>query len=465
MPIEPGDLPYEGISLVSDPVHGYLSFVNNPETGSGTCERDLIDNPWVQRLRSIYQLQSARLVFPSAEHTRFAHSLGAMHVAGRFARHLHPSLSDHFSLPFFETLLRVSALLHDTGHGPFCHFFDEHVSLPRFGRSHEQMSQIIIRGPLRPVIEKIDRGLSGPFSPGEHLSADWIAYLVGKGKGPNPVPPDFPLLAALKPLFSGIFTVDNLDYVLRDAYMCGVAAGPIDLERILYYTHFQKKKLAIHRSGLGVFEQFIHVRRYMYAQIYFHRTTRAFDLALRELMGETFGILLPGDPIDHLENYRTLTDHFLLEHVKTWQGSPIPKIARLGEGWGKFLLREKSWKLIHETVRTGTQKTLLKKERSLPSPESLRKAARDRGYSFGKGELTVDVASRDARPENPYLSSGEGGLEVYDPLSGKVGRDLLAEMLEGIPVRQEIIRIFGKGLRDVAEAGRVVSEILSSPDS
>lgn len=190
---EPAALPFEGISLVSDPVHGYLSFVDSPAEGSGACERHLIDHPWVQRLRSIYQLQSARLVFPSAEHTRFSHSLGAMHVAGRFARHLYPSVSHRFSLPFFESLLRVSALLHDTGHGPFCHFFDEHVSKPRFGRSHEQMSQAIIRGPLRPVIEKIDRGVSGPFAPGERLSADWVAYLVGKGTGPNPVPAGFPL--------------------------------------------------------------------------------------------------------------------------------------------------------------------------------------------------------------------------------------------------------------------------------
>ena len=452
-------LPFDGISLVSDPVHGYLSFVDSPANASGTCERHLIDHPWVQRLRSIYQLQSARLVFPSAEHTRFSHSLGAMHVAGRFARHLHPALRDHFSLPFFETLLRVSALLHDTGHGPFCHFFDEHVSIPRFGRSHEQMSQALIRGPLREVIEKIDRGLSGVFSPGERLSADWIAYLVGKGKGPNPVPADLPILSSLKPLFSGIFTVDNLDYVLRDAYMCGVSVGPVYLERILYYTHFQKEKLTIHRSGLGVFEHFIHIRRYMYAQIYFHRTTRAFDLALRELMGETLLELLPQDPIRHLEKYLTLTDHFLLEHVKSWKASSHPKLARLGAGWDRFLLREKSWELIYETVRTGTEKTLQRMGRTLPSEESIREKAMDRGYSFGDAELTVDVASRDARPENPYLS-GEGNLEVYDPLSGKVSRDLLVAMLEGIPVRQEIIRIFGKGLPDTAEAGKIFALIL-----
>ena len=459
LPEPPASLPYDGISLVSDPVHGYLSFVDTPANPESTTERDLIDHPWVQRLRSIYQLQSARFVFPSAEHTRFSHSLGAMHVAGRFSRQLYPALSERFSLPFFETLLRVSALLHDTGHGPFCHFFDENVSLPRFGRTHEQMSQILIRGPLRETIERIDRGLSGPFRPGERLSADWIAYLVGKGKGPNPVPRDFPLLAALKPLYSGIFTVDNLDYVLRDTYMCGVSTGPVDLERILYYTHFQKDRLVLHRAGLGVFEQFIQIRRYMYAQIYFHRTTRAFDLALRELMGDTFRELLPKDPEDDLERYRTLTDHFLLEHVRGFSTSDQPSLRRLGEGWRRFLAREKSWELVYERGQRGGGG----RRTTPPSADWLMKEVQKRGLDLGRGELVVDVASRDARPENPY-QPGETTLEVYDPLSGRVGRDLLADMLEGIPVRQEIVRIFGKGLKDQTAAAQTIATILDEQD-
>ncbi len=458
MPDHPASLPFDGISLVSDPVHGYLSFVDTPASTSGYTERDLIDHPWVQRLRGIYQLQSARFVFPSAEHTRFSHSLGAMHVAGRFARQLYPGVEGRLSLPFFETLLRVAALLHDTGHGPFCHFFDENVGIPRFNRTHEQMSQILIRGPLRPIIERIDRGLSGPFAKGERLSADWIAYLVGKGKGPNPVPEDFALLAALKPLFSGIFTVDNLDYVLRDTYMCGVSAGPVDLERILYYTHFQKGRLVLHRAGLGVFEQFIQIRRYMYAQIYFHRTTRAFDLALKELLGETVLELLPNDPAYDLDRYRSLTDHYLLEHVREWIHSKRPALRRLGEGWRRFLAREKSWELVHERVWNGTGR----KKRIFDS-SALRSEVEKRGLILGAGEIAIDVASRDARPENPN-QKGESAIEVYDPLSGRVGPELLTNMLEGIPVRQEIVRVFGKNLPDPGEAARMFALLLDGED-
>jgi len=86
--------PYDGSALIADPIHQYISFTvpySTPDHSERT-EKDLIDSPWVQRLRSIYQLQSARWVYPSAEHSRFVHSLGTMHVAGQFARHLHPFL-------------------------------------------------------------------------------------------------------------------------------------------------------------------------------------------------------------------------------------------------------------------------------------------------------------------------------------------------------------------------------------
>ena len=450
-------LPYDGLSLIADPVHGYITFVDTPATAGNPTERTLIDSPWVQRLRGIYQLQSARFVFPAAEHTRFAHSLGAMHMAGRFARHLYPGFSAEFSLPFFEGLLRVAALLHDTGHGPFCHFYDETVSQPRFGRSHEKMSQIIIGGPLRETLEKIDRSPSGSFAPGERISGDWVAYLVGKGKAPNPVPRDLPVLGALKPLFSGIFTVDNLDYVLRDAYMCGVATAPVDIDRILYYTHVQKGRLAIHRYGLGVFEQFIQARRYMYSQIYFHRTTRSFDLALRDLIGETLAILLPHDPADDLPRFLALTDHHLLETVRSWPTARSARLRRLGEGWRAFLGREKIWTMIYERIREFESPRKSSRE-TLPDLDLLSQQLASRGLLPRGAEIRLDVASRDTRPENPFL--GEGNLDVYDPLSGKVGRGLLARMLEGIPQRQEIVRIFAKGLPDLPAATREIARLL-----
>src|SRR6266516_1549918 len=84
---------YDAESLISDPLHGYIAFTATRGSGEIT-EQTLIDHPWVQRLRRIHQLQSAWWVYPSAEHTRFQHVLGAMHLAGRAARHLYPSLCE-----------------------------------------------------------------------------------------------------------------------------------------------------------------------------------------------------------------------------------------------------------------------------------------------------------------------------------------------------------------------------------
>jgi hypothetical protein len=141
---------YEGLALFADPIHEYIPFTVPRERTTGVCEiteKDLIDAPWVQRLRYINQLQSARWVFPGAEHSRFQHSLGAMHVAGRFARQLYPSLCalepSCPSLPYVEEVLRMAALLHDVGHGPFGHFFDENHLAP-YGIGHEAVGAYII---------------------------------------------------------------------------------------------------------------------------------------------------------------------------------------------------------------------------------------------------------------------------------------------------------------------------------
>ncbi|MCL4460179.1 MAG: HD domain-containing protein [Nitrospirae bacterium] len=438
-PVHPED-PFHGISLFSDPVHGYIRFVSSPSDKSGTSEADLIDSPWIQRLRSIFQLQSARLVFPSAEHSRFVHSLGAMHIAGRFALHLYPSFSRSYpgllSPPLFEELLRVSALLHDIGHGPFCHFFDEHVLNPKFALSHERLGQILIRGPLREIIEGIDRSPSAPFTPGERLSADWVAYLIGKGSGPNPVPSDMPQLATLKPLFSGLFTVDNLDYVLRDSYMCGVAIGPVDLERLLYYAHIREGKLALHRSGLGAFEMFVTARAFMYRQIYFHRTTRLFDMALRDLIGETMDVWGLVDPVENLSVYQELTDQSLLETVRRWRDSSDAAKSDLGNRWRRFLERKKEWRLVYE--KEDVQTTIF------GPPDQIGQDLEERIGAWGeRASFRVDVAYRDNRPENPW-NLGDRQILIYDPLSGKLVQDPLAEMLERLPVRQLAVRVFAR---------------------
>ena len=164
---------YRGKGLIADPVHHYLLYTR-PEGGlpGEATEQELIDTSWVQRLRSIPQLQSARWVFPTAEHSRFPHALGAMHVAGRFGQQLAPSLRAVFpdapSAALVEELLRVTGLLHDIGHGPFGHFFDDNF-LADYDLTHELVGQRIIREELGEIIRGLRRSPSGPFAEGERI--------------------------------------------------------------------------------------------------------------------------------------------------------------------------------------------------------------------------------------------------------------------------------------------------------
>src|SRR5262249_11956546 len=116
-------------SLCHDPIHGYIPFVSIVEPGE-TSERTMLDHPWLQRLRQIHQLQTAWWVYPSAEHTRFQHVVGTMHMASRAVEALYPSLvsvcAEAPSRGYVECTMRMAALLHDVGHGPFGHFFDAH---------------------------------------------------------------------------------------------------------------------------------------------------------------------------------------------------------------------------------------------------------------------------------------------------------------------------------------------------
>ena len=139
-PVTGRRLPFAAVNLISDPIHGYveltkrLSPIEARAAGypdEDVAEDDLLDSAWLQRLRRISQLQSARWVFPTAEHSRFTHGLGVMHEAGLWARSLYPSLrATDRGVPseglVVETM-RMAGLLHDVGHGPFAHFFDDHV--------------------------------------------------------------------------------------------------------------------------------------------------------------------------------------------------------------------------------------------------------------------------------------------------------------------------------------------------
>jgi len=448
---------YDGMALFADPIHQYIGFTIPVDCGE-KAEKDLIDSPWIQRARQIYQLQSSRWVYPSAEHSRFQHSIGAMHVAGRFAKHLYPTLKkvvkDCPSENFIVELVRVTALLHDVGHGPFGHFFDENF-LNRFDITHEDIGQVIIEKELGKIIRQIRRSPNGSFQKNERIKPEHVAFLIKKEEVKQA--DNYPRwLQLLLPLFNGIYTVDNMDYVLRDSYMCGVAIGPVDIDRLIYYTFYSNEGLTLHKSGTSALTMFLNARLYLYSNVYYHRTTRAIDMHLKEIFNETMGKIFPYNPIEHRKEYLELTDWSLTQEVMRWKDSGDEDKVRLSKEWSMILQRQPKWKMVYEKTisikELETGKTVIK-------DEDWRKRIRTfLPEKFKNCKFLVDTAVQDPRPENP-LSMEQRQIYIFDPITRKVSTEMLKELFEYIPSKVIHYRVFAlnheldKELSEAAEKG------------
>ncbi len=449
--------PFAAVNFISDPIHGYVELTKRLTSAESAlaglpdedvAEEDLLDTAWLQRLRRISQLQSARWVFPTAEHSRFTHGLGVMHEAGLWARSLYPSLRASLIAagdpPPSEGLvvetMRMAGLLHDVGHGPFAHFFDEHA-LAAFrapadvrrpaGKplTHEDLSQLIIEGELGPLLRGLRRAPGAVaerdgFAAGESVDPAWVSFLVSKPALTDAAMPRW--VRWLQPLLSGVFTVDNLDYVRRDAYLTGVAIGPVDVERLRRYTFISERGLTLFEPGLPALEMFLTSRRFIYQQVYFHRTVRAIDLDLGEVFGPSIrAIFGEGSPADDLPAYADLDEYGLLHQAARWaRGEAIADRPVAGdstvtrdvaEGWQAILLRKPTWRSeaeIRAEYEAGGRPDALIASLGAAEP----------------GRVAIDLAEVDARPADAASTDGLLALETRDG-----GSPSLSAALASIP--------------------------------
>jgi uncharacterized protein len=267
---------------ITDPVHRYISF--------SEVEKQVIDTGVFQRLRRIRQLAGAHLVYPSAQHTRFEHSLGTMHVAGYAGETL--VAKGYLDNEDKVQKLRLAALLHDVGHGPFSHLFEEVLELRR-GSSHEDVGkQIISKSEISDILKKHG------YNP-----CDICELSFGESK-----------IKFFNEIIAGGLSADLMDYLSRDGLFTGVEYGKIDYHRLISsFEVVSNGHLAINRSALYSFESMLISRYEMFKAVYFHKTVRSAEVMLLNSMALADEHLNLTDT--SMNNYLNLTDEVILERL------------------------------------------------------------------------------------------------------------------------------------------------------
>ncbi|HEX2066864.1 MAG TPA: HD domain-containing protein [Candidatus Thermoplasmatota archaeon] len=270
---------------VRDPIHGSIRIDD--------WALPLVDSPAVQRLRRIHQLGTAHHVYPGAHHRRFEHSLGAHHLAGRFAAAL--GLSEHEACT-----VRAACLLHDVGHGPFSHAFEELVKDE--GRRHEEASMDLVGwGPLADLLRQA--GLD-PLAVAEAIG--------GKGR--------------LAPIVSGSLDADRLDYLLRDAHYTGFRSA-VDADRLIEVLQpGERHTVVLDESGLIAAEAILTTRFLMYPAVYLHHTVRATEAMLQAAVRSHLG-----DTGLRLVDLERTTDDELLHRLRGGGGEAAALVARMDD--------------------------------------------------------------------------------------------------------------------------------------
>lgn len=261
--------------------------------------RQLVDSAPFQRLRYVRQLGLAHLVYPGATHTRFEHALGAYHLASQAVALLGERGSLEEVDPADVQIVRAAALLHDIGHYPFSHALEE-IGAPH----HEEVARpLITSGPVADILRR-------------SLGADAPERIVAFVRGASSSP--------LQGLISGSIDLDKLDYLRRDAFMCGVPYGQIDVDRLLNAiavvadpdTHHLT--IGVAEKALSALESLLFAKYQMYRNVYWHHTVRSATAIYKRIVADaiTGGALRP-------DELSTFGDEGLLSELKRRAPSPL----------------------------------------------------------------------------------------------------------------------------------------------
>lgn len=299
--------------IINDPIYGFVTIHHD-------IIFDCIELPEFQRLRRIKQLGLTSLVYPGAQHTRFQHAIGAMHLMQIALKNLRAKQVDISEKEEIAALLAI--LLHDIGHGPFSHTL-EHSILDDV--NHENISSHLMH--------QINAQMNGKLS---------LAIQIFENKYDRPF---------FHQLVSSQMDMDRLDYLRRDSFYTGVSEGTVGIERIIQMLNVRNKQLIIDQKGIYSIEKFLMARRFMYWQVYLHKTSIAADELLLNILKRAKALIdtqemLKVSPYlqfflensfskhdlsnpDVIENFCNLDDSEIYSAIKIWQNSNDKTLSKL----------------------------------------------------------------------------------------------------------------------------------------
>ena len=381
---------------IIDPIHDFVRVYDN--------ELKIIDTPIFQRLRRIRQLSGAHLIYPGAQHTRFEHSLGVMHIASMAGQAL--AEKGVVSSDDIQNL-RLAGLLHDIGHGPFSHLFEEIFEEKR-KISHEDLGRdIILKTEIGDIISKngFDKKLITKLAFGDSK------------------------LQFMNEIISGALSADMMDYLLRDGYFTGAEHAKIDHHRLTHSLDVYKNKLALDKSSLVNFETMMISRFQMFKAVYFHKTVRAGEVMLLEAM-------------DLAEDELGLSSMNLDEYLKLSDDVILAKLLNLPEHNSKLkaskkiatdYLNRNLFKSVFESTLTG--KAITKKRMHELRGEISKKSKID------INEIFVDSSNTPSIPLSPSKKESKSIILLENNGNKTTAKEMFISQIQLVSVMSGFMKI------------------------
>jgi len=381
---------------IIDPIHDFVRVYDN--------ELKIIDTPIFQRLRRIRQLSGAHLIYPGAQHTRFEHSLGVMHIASMAGQ----ALAEKGVVSFDDIQnLRLAGLLHDIGHGPFSHLFEEIFEEKR-KISHEDLGRdIILKTEIGDIISKngFDKKLITKLAFGDSK------------------------LQFMNEIISGALSADIMDYLLRDGYFTGAEHAKIDHHRLTHSLDVYKNKLALDKSSLVNFETMMISRFQMFKAVYFHKTVRAGEVMLLEAIDLAEGEL--GLSSMNLDEYLKLSDDVILAKLLNLpeHNSKLKASKKIATNY----LNRNLFKSVFESTLTGKAIT---KNRMHELREEISKKSK-----IDINEIFVDSSNTPSIPLSPSKKESKSIILLENDGNKTTAKEILISQIKLVSAMSGFMKI------------------------